>query len=133
MFLVAELIDPASGAVFHRPPGGGIEDGETAEQAVCRELQEELGITLSAVQELGAVDHTWHWKGREVRERAFIFLADEAGEPRLSNGEPPVITEADGDNHKTVWRPVQEPAEGLPPLCPSKLTEMLRAASGAGD
>jgi 8-oxo-dGTP pyrophosphatase MutT (NUDIX family) len=130
MFLVAELTDPASGVIFHRPPGGEIENGETPEQAVRRELTEELGITLSAVQELGAVDHIWYWKGREVQERAWIFLADESDVFCTANEESPVIREADGDNHKTVWRPLLGSPAGLPPLCPSVLTDMLRAASG---
>jgi ADP-ribose pyrophosphatase len=33
-------------------PGGGIEPGETPEQAVVREFREELGETISPVQEI---------------------------------------------------------------------------------
>ena len=83
-FPVAEIQDPQSGLVLHRPPGGGIEEGETAEQAVRRELHEELSITLTAILEVGTVDHIWFWKGREVRERAWLYLATSSDDARLS-------------------------------------------------
>jgi ADP-ribose pyrophosphatase YjhB (NUDIX family) len=46
-FLVAEIEDPATGIVLHRPPGCGLEDGESPEEAVRRELQEELGVSMT--------------------------------------------------------------------------------------
>ena len=125
-FLVAEIQDPQTGLVLHRPPGGGVEEGETPEQAVRRELREELGITLTAVRELGTVDHVWFWSGREVRERAWLFLASSSDDARLSRGECPELVEAGGQRIKTVWRPIEEKIASLPPLCPSRIAEFLR-------
>ncbi len=36
-------------------PGGGIDPGESDKDAITRELQEELGITVKNVQEIGTV------------------------------------------------------------------------------
>jgi 8-oxo-dGTP pyrophosphatase MutT (NUDIX family) len=125
-FLVAEIQDPQSGVVLHRPPGGGVEEGETPVEAVRRELSEELGITLTAVQELGSIDHVWFWKGREVRERAWLFLASPSDDARLGRGECPWLIEADGQRIKTVWRPIEEDIASLPPLCPARIVEFLK-------
>ncbi|MBQ1164836.1 NUDIX hydrolase, partial [Streptomyces sp. A73] len=38
-------------------PAGGIEDGETAEQAAVRETQDETGLTVEAVKLLGERVH----------------------------------------------------------------------------
>jgi 8-oxo-dGTP diphosphatase len=36
-------------------PGGGIDPGESDEDAITRELQEELGVTVQNIQEIGTV------------------------------------------------------------------------------
>jgi 8-oxo-dGTP pyrophosphatase MutT (NUDIX family) len=125
-FLVAEVKDPHTGRVYHRPPGGGLEPNESPEHAVMRELQEELGITLNTVRALGSIDHIWFWKGREVHERAWLFLADSSEHSSLSQGQTPEILEADGDRFATHWRAISEHGESLPAICPSTLLEFLR-------
>jgi mutator protein MutT len=128
-FLVAENVDPHSGAVNHRPPGGGIEEGETPEQAVRREIMEELSITLTSVQLLGSIDHIWIWKSRELHERAYLFQASPADDPRMALGETIELIEADGLHSQTLWRSLHNTDSSLPPICPAGLLDFLKQHS----
>ena len=40
--------------------GGGVEDGETLEEAIKREIKEELNIEVDAIKELGVYDKFYH-------------------------------------------------------------------------
>ncbi len=126
VFLVAEIRDPLTGVVLHRPPGGGIEEGESPEEAVRRELEEELGINLTGVRLLCKVDHIWFWKGREVRERAWLFLASASDDERLSRGETPDLFEPGGERITTLWRSIKDDSVEHPSLCPVNLLELLQ-------
>src|SRR5579859_1715449 len=63
-------------------PGGKMEEGETAEAALARELREELGATLTKCVELGRVEHNYHDRDETLEIRFFAAaIADEAIKP----------------------------------------------------
>ena len=56
-------------------PGGYVELGETTEQAVCREMEEELGYKLKIVKYLGVVENFFVNKyNRTMHEICFYYL-----------------------------------------------------------
>ena len=60
----------------HSMPGGGIEEGETPEEAIRREFLEEAGYEIESAEELVRVHCFWNWRdGKTGCERyAHIFV-----------------------------------------------------------
>ena len=56
-------------------PGGYVELGETTEQAVSREMEEELGYKLEIIKDLGVVENFFVNKyNRTMHEICFYYL-----------------------------------------------------------
>jgi len=62
-------------------PGGKREEGETFEQALVRELKEELEVTVSVGEMIQAVEHTYPDKTVRIR---FFRCRIRSGEPRAA-------------------------------------------------
>lgn len=73
--LVYDGYDSVKREAYHRPLGGGIEFGESAEAAVRRELREELGAELDEVALLGFVENLFTCDGRPGHQIVAVFSA----------------------------------------------------------
>ena len=55
-------------------PKGGMEAGETPEQAAAREVREETGVVANVLGPLGDVRYMYRRGGRRVRKTVHFFL-----------------------------------------------------------
>jgi mutator protein MutT len=69
------VITPAGRRVTGLPKGG-LESGETPEQAAAREVREETGIVAAVHEPLGDVRYTYRRNGRRVRKTVHYFLCE---------------------------------------------------------
>jgi 8-oxo-dGTP pyrophosphatase MutT (NUDIX family) len=69
------VITPAGRRVTGLPKGG-LEAGETPEQAATREVREETGVVATVREPLGDVRYTYRRDGRRVRKTVHYFLCD---------------------------------------------------------
>jgi ADP-ribose pyrophosphatase YjhB (NUDIX family) len=96
--LVWEDYDPSTGEVVAVPLAGGIEFGETGEEAIARELGEEIGAIPRRIRFLGLIEDIYEWAGNKRHELYLIYHAELENRDAFE-GEELTVTESDGTSY----------------------------------
>ncbi|MCP2014994.1 8-oxo-dGTP pyrophosphatase MutT (NUDIX family) [Deinococcus sp. HSC-46F16] len=95
---VAVVVEPGE---YFQLPKGGLESGETHEEALYRELREEAGLTVvRLVADLGVLERQNYARTRWQVTRSFLGVTEEVGVTPLEPG------------FRLEWRPL----DAVPPL-----------------
>jgi len=124
--LVAVGYDPVKDETFYRPLGGGIEFGESSEETISREFQEEIGAQVSNQKYLGALENIFVFNGMPGHEIVLVYdgVLTESG---LYEQAVIVGREANGEEVRAVWKDLDEFGAGKSILYPDGLLNLLRA------
>lgn len=81
LLVVRRKSEPASGTLDL--PGGFIDIGETAEEGVAREVMEETGLEVTAVQYLFSLPNVYPYSGFDVHTMDLFFRCEVADEKNV--------------------------------------------------
>lgn len=123
-YLVADGYDPEKDEVFYRPPGGGIDFGETSEEALHREIHEEMGFDITNTHRLGVLENIFTFAGRKGHEIIFLYDADPV-DPAIYEREELVGRDSDGRQFTCHWVDLDEVGPDHPPIYPDGLMELV--------
>lgn len=70
------LVHRAIHETFWTIPGGRAEIGETSEQTLVREMEEELGVAATVRRLLWSVENFFHYEGAHFHEYGLYYLMD---------------------------------------------------------
>ena len=113
-------------------PGGHIEHRERAEDALLREIHEELGLAASTTRFLGCAEFCFRQNKKWIAEINLVF---QVAIPRISSRKNPVATE---DHLLFFWQPLETLADSnlQPEILRTLLPQWLEApgfsSSGEG-
>ena len=89
--------EPAKGTLDL--PGGFVDNGETGEQAIIREIREETGLDIRQVEYLFSIPNIYRYSGMDIHTLDMFYAC---------HAEDDVPLKADDDVSESMWVPLRE-------------------------
>jgi len=124
--LAMDVLDDAGRIKGVRPLGGGIEFGETWQQALAREFQEELGVEISMSDTPLVMENIYNHEG--ITGHEIVFISDVEFAKGTFEGQDVVrFSEDNGTDCIARWFDLDTLDDGEIELYPSGLKAILEA------
>jgi len=121
--LVFEGFDSVKETFFYRPLGGEVNPGETTEEAIVREIHEELDQEIVDIHLLGVLENLFVLEGAPGHEIVFVYDGRFADESVYENTSL-TVREDNGDVFEATWRSLDS-FDNSHRLVPECLTSLL--------
>jgi len=92
---------------YHKLPGGGIEEGESIETALRREMLEEIGCSIENIRELGVIEE--YRNKIQIHQISYCYIVSVVG----SKGSPNFVGDEIDDGFQPEWMNLKEAIKTL--------------------